>query len=131
MPWLIRTTAVLAAVSVLATLWFISAFVAQGGLAQWLRSGALGAMTIVGWVITLVVGPVATVQLWRFRASGRRAGIVLFGFGLVYYVVGLTALRAPGAPIAQIVVAAITFAAPLLLLLSRRAAQFFSEPSVD
>jgi hypothetical protein len=36
----------------------------------------LGGLTIVGWVIALVVGPVATVQ------RGRRAGIVLFGYGL-------------------------------------------------
>jgi hypothetical protein len=24
-------------------------------------------------------------QLWRFRDSGRRAGIILFGYGLAYY----------------------------------------------
>jgi hypothetical protein len=28
------------------------------------------ALTIVGWVIALVLGPVAAVQLWRFRPSG-------------------------------------------------------------
>jgi hypothetical protein len=66
---LIRIVAVLAAVSVLSTLWFISAFAAAGGLRPLLTSGLLGGLTIVGWVITLVLGPVAAVQLWRFRVE--------------------------------------------------------------
>lgn len=82
-------------------------------------------------MVTLVVGPVAAVQLWRFRESGRRAGIVLFGFGLAYYVVGLIALRAPDASVAQIVVAATIFAVPLLVLLSRRARSFFTVSRSD
>ena len=79
MRLLIRIVAVFSAVSFLGTVWFVAAFAAAGGLRALLTSGLLGGLTIVGWVIALVVGPVATVQLWRFRQSGRRAGIVLFG----------------------------------------------------
>jgi hypothetical protein len=115
----------LAGVSVVGTFWFVAAFASRGGLGALLRSGLLGGLTVVGWLITLVVGPVAAVQLWRFRESGRRAGIVLFGFGCVYYVVGLLVLRAPGASIGQIVAVAAVFAVPLFVLLSRRARRFF------
>jgi hypothetical protein len=117
---LIRIVAVFAAVSVLGTLWFVAAFAAAGGLRALLTSGVLGGLTIVGWVLALVVGPVAAVQLWRLRDSGRRAGIILFGYGLAYYVVGLLALRAPGASAWEIVGAAAVFALPLVVLLSPR-----------
>lgn len=126
MRLLIRIVAALAGVSVLGTLWFIAALAAGGGLGTLLRSGLLGALTIAGWVVTLVVGPVAAVQLWRFREIGRRAGIMLFGFGVVYYVVGLLVLRARDAPIAPIVAAATMFAVPLLVLLSRRTRLLFA-----
>jgi hypothetical protein len=117
---LIRTIAVLAAVSVLGTVWFVVAFAAAGGLRGLLTSGLLGGLTIVGWVIALVAGPVATVQLWRLRQSGRRAGILLFGYGLAYYLVGLLALRSPEASTRQIFAAATMFALPLGVLLLPR-----------
>ena len=120
MRLLIRIVAVLAAVSVLGTVWFVAAFAAAGGLRALLTSGLLGGLTIVGWVIALIAGPVATVQLWKFRQSGRRAGIVLFGYGLGYYLVGLLALRSPEASSRQIFAAAGMFALPLVVLLLPR-----------
>lgn len=127
----IRILAVLAAVSVLGTLWFVAAFGAAGGLAPLVRSGLLGMLTIAGWVIALVVGPVAAVQLWRIRESGRRAGIILFGSGFLYYMVGLFALRAPGASVWQILAAATIFAVPLFVLISRRAKAYFGANRSD
>src|SRR5918994_5457342 len=112
---LIRIVAVLAAVSVLGTVWFVAAFAAAGGLRALPTAGLLGGLTIVGWVIALLVGPVAAVQLWRFRQSGRRAGIILFGYGLAYYVVGLLALRSPEASTRQIFAAATMFGLPLVV----------------
>ncbi len=126
MRLLIRVVAVLAAVSVLGTLWFVAAFAAAGGLRALLTSGLLGSLTIVGWAIAFIVGPVAAVQLWRFRDSGRRAGIILFGYGLAYYAVGLLWLRAPEASTWSILVAAVMFALPLLVLLSPRIRPLFS-----
>jgi hypothetical protein len=122
---LIRIVAVFAAVSVLGTLWFVAAFAAAGGLRALVTSGLLGGLTILGWVLTLVAGPVAAVQLWRFRDSGRRAGIILFGYGLAYYVVGL-GLRATEASAWQILGAAATFALPLVVLLSPRTRSLLS-----
>ena len=86
------------AVSVVGTVWFVAASAAAGGLRALLTSGLARGLTIVGWAIALVVGPAAAVKLWRFRPSGCRAGIILFGYGLAYYVVGLLALRSPGPP---------------------------------
>ena len=77
-------------------------------------------------MIALAVGPVAAVQLWRFRPGGRRAGIVLFGCGLAYYVVGLLALRSPEASTWHIVAAAVMFALPLVVLLLPRARPVFA-----
>ena len=118
MRQLIRIVAILAGLSVLGTVWFVAVFAAAGGLRALLTSGLLGALTITGWVIAVVVGPVAAVQLWRFQDSGRRAGIVLFGYGLAYYVVGLLVLRSPEASVWQILAAAGMFALPLVVLLT-------------
>ena len=126
MRLLIRTVAVLAGLSVLGTVWFVAVLATRGGLRALLTSGLLGGLTIVGWVITFLVGPVAAVQLWRFRDSGRRAAIILFGYGLVYYVVGLLALRSPDASVWQILTAALMFALPLVVLLTPRARLLFS-----
>jgi hypothetical protein len=126
MRLLIRIVAVLAAVSVLGTVWIVAAFAATGGLRALVTSGLLGGLTIVGWVIALVVGPVAAVQLWRFRQSGRRAGIVLFGSGVAYYLVGLLASQSPDASTRQIVAAATMFALPLVVLLLPRTRMLFA-----
>ena len=126
MRLLIRLVAVLAAVSVLGTVWFVAVFAAAGGLRALASAGLLGGLTIVGWAIALVAGPVAAVQLWRFRQCGRRAGIILFGSGLAYYLVGLVALRSPEASIWQIFAAATMFALPLVVLLLPRTRTLFA-----
>ena len=61
--------------------------------ATWIRgalltTGLLRGLTIVGWVITLVVGPGGGCPVVRLRPSVRRAGVILLGYGLAYYVVG-------------------------------------------
>jgi hypothetical protein len=122
---LIRIVAVLSAFSVAGTVWFIAAFAAAGGMQELLSSGALGILTIACWCVVLLAGPVAAVQLWRFRRSGRRAGLVLFGTSVLYYGVGLLALRAPEAPVGPIITSAVIFAVPLLVLLAPRARPLF------
>lgn len=114
---LVRMISLLAGLSVLLTIWFVAAFAAAGGLEPLLATGWIGSLTFGGWAITLVAGPLAAVQLWRFRESGRRAGIVLFGSGFMYYTAGLLGLRSPEASVWQIVGAAATFALPLIVLL--------------
>ncbi len=117
MRLLIRIVAVLAALSVLGTVWLVGAFAASGGLRAMATSGLMGGLTIVGWVIALAVGPIAAIQLWRFRRSGRRAGIILFGYGFAYYSIGLIALRSPEASTWQIVAVATVYGLPLVVLL--------------
>ena len=130
MRLMIRLVAILAAVSVLGTIWFIAAFAAQGGLSALFASGLLGILTVVGWAVTLLMGPVTAIQLWRYRESGRRCGIVLFGYGLGYYLVGLVALRSREASVPQILFVTVTFALPLAVLLSRRVRLLLSPSSV-
>jgi hypothetical protein len=126
MRLLVRMLAVFAAVSAFATVWFIATFADAGGLLPLLTSGLLGALTIVGWVVTLVAGPVAAVQLWRFRQSGRLAGIILFGYGLGYYLVGLLALRSPDASIGPLFAATMIFGFPVAVLLLPRTRKLFA-----
>jgi hypothetical protein len=124
---LIRIAAVLTGLNVLGTLWFVAAFAAAVGFGPLVAaSPLLGWMTIVGWVISVLVGPVAAVQLWRFRGSGRRAGIIVFGYGFAYYVVALLVPRPPEASVWQAQVAAITMAMPLVVLLAPQARALFS-----
>lgn len=115
---LIKTIAVFVAVSVLATMWFIVAITANGSLPSLFDAGALGVLTLAGWAVSLVAGPIAAVQLWRLRKSGRTAGLIFFGSGLAYYVLGVLWLRAPEASIKMIVVAILVFAVPFAILLS-------------
>ena len=122
----VRLVAVLAALSVAGTLWFVAAIAAADGIGVLLSSGLLGVLTIIGWVLTLIVGPVAAVQLWRFRESGRLTGVIVFGYGLAYYVVGFFALRTPEASVGQIAGAAIMCAVPLIVLLSPRTRAIFA-----
>jgi hypothetical protein len=75
-----------------------------GGLGELARTGAFGLITMLGWVLTLVVGPFAAAQLWRLRESGRRASLFLASFALIYYAAGLLFFRGTGAETAQIAV---------------------------
>ena len=61
----------------------------SGGLIALTRSGALGVATAVGWLMTLSVGPVAAVQLWRLQRIGLLAGALICVVTVGYYVVEL------------------------------------------
>ena len=113
---LIRAIAVLAALSVAGTILFITTFAAAGGF-RGVTTSVLGLATVLGWAVTLICGPIAAVQLWRRRRSGRIAAIVMFGYGLTYYIAGLLWLRTADAPVAQILMAAVVFGIPLAILL--------------
>lgn len=118
MHLVLKIIAATAAVSVVFTIWLIVMLVGPRGFGPLLNAGMLGVMTLLGWAVTLVLGPFAAFQLWRHRESGRVAGLVLFGFGVVYYVVGFFALRAPEADPGQIAAAAIAYALPVVILAS-------------
>ena len=116
MKVILRMIAILAALSVVFTVWLIASLAAAGGIRSVAASGLLGILTIVGWLVSLVTGPFVAIQLWKYRESGRRAGMILFGYGLAYYVVGLFMRRHPEANVGQIVAAATMYAIPLVML---------------
>jgi len=113
---LLKIVAALSATSVALTVWLIVSVAVSGGLSSLATSGPLGVLTLVGWVVSLIAGPFAAFRLWTYHESGRRAGTILFGYGLIYYVVGLFLLRAPGAYVGQILAAASMYAIPLVVL---------------
>jgi hypothetical protein len=118
MPILLRGIAAILAVSVVFTLVFIPTIVGPRGFGPLLRAGPLGVMTMIGWAVTLGIGPYAGIQLWRLRKRGRIAGLIVFAFGVVYYLAGFLWLRAPEAQSAQIIAAIIAYAIPVLILAS-------------
>jgi len=111
----LRIVAVLAAFSVVFTVWFVARFAAAGGIRSLVASGLLGILTLVGWIVTLTASPFAVVQLGRYREGGRRAAMILFGYGLAYYVIGLF-IRQPRAQVGRIVAAGAIYAIPLVVL---------------
>ena len=111
----LRIVAVLAAFSVVFTVWFVARFAAAGGIRSLVASELLGILTLVGWIVTLTAGPFAVVRLWRYREGGGRAAMILFGYGLAYYVIGLF-IRQPRAQVGRIVAAGAIYAIPLVVL---------------
>ena len=116
MTLVLKSIAATAAVSVIFTIWLMLAIVSARGIRPLLGAGALGVLTLAGWVVTLVLGPLTTVRLWHLQESGRRAGLVFFSFGVVYYVAGFLWLRSPEAQSAQVIAAAIAYAVPAAIL---------------
>ena len=122
----LRIVALVSAFTVLGTIWFIVAVPGIRNAIAFATSGAFGALTALGWVVSLVAGPIAAVQLWRLRPDGRRAAIAVFGYGFAYYVLGLLIFRDPAAPLFPILLAVISFGIPLAIVLSKRARQVCS-----
>ena len=120
MRTVLRLIAVLAGFSVVVTIIFIFRF-GWARIEALLATGTLGALTIVGWLVTLIAGPMAAIQLFRLRESGRIAAAVFFGSMLIYYVVGLLAFRQPEAPTAPIVTLCVVLMALVIILLSSAA----------
>lgn len=84
---LLRVIGVFAAITVLETIWFLLAFGANGMRALF-ESRMIAVATILGWVLTFISGPIATVQLFRLRRGGLVAALVLNGYLLLYNVIG-------------------------------------------
>jgi hypothetical protein len=109
--------AIVACFSVVATAVFILRF-GSTGMRALLATGTFGLLTVAGWLITFVAGPVAAVQLFRVRPSGRFAAAVLFGSMLVYYVVGIFVFRQPQAPAGPIITLCVFLGALIVIVLS-------------
>jgi hypothetical protein len=80
-----------------------------------------GIVTLLGGVVGLTLGPMATVHLWRLRERGRIDALILFGYGFLYYVDGYFWLRSPEVQSSQIIAAGVAHLVPLLILASPQA----------
>jgi hypothetical protein len=118
---LLRVIAVVAGATVLGTIRFILGVPGIANAIAYATTSAFGALTAIGWVISLIAGPIAAIQLWRLRQIGRRAGVLVFGYGFIYYVLGMAVFRDPDVAVWPILAAATTFAVPLAILVSDRA----------
>jgi hypothetical protein len=114
----LRFVVVLIAVAVFLTAWLVLWFCMSGRFRALLQSGALGAVTVAGWLLCLIVGPYAAIQLWRFRRGGLYASVAIVTFAALYYLGGIFLLRSSNAPLTPIVISGLSNAVLLSLLLS-------------
>jgi hypothetical protein len=112
----LRMLALLVALSVVFTVMFIVQFNAAR-LKALTATGALGIVTYAGWVLTLLIGPFAAIQLLRLRNNGRIAAAILFGIMATYYILGAWLFREPGTPIVPIAFTALLCAMCMSILL--------------
>ncbi len=114
---LIRLVAILAAAVAASSAWELATFIYGGLFLGLLQSGWGGWLLAIGWVIGLIVGPIAAVQLWRVRESGRVAGLALFGSGVILYLLGWLAAGPANSDLSRVLVQSIMTALPGLVLL--------------
>jgi hypothetical protein len=85
---LLKIVAILIAYATISTLALVWRFWHFGAIKTLAASGAFGWSTILGWLLTLALGPFATIQLWRLRRPGRISALVLLGYSVSYYMLG-------------------------------------------
>jgi hypothetical protein len=88
-----------------------------GNLGAFMAS-VFGGITILGWLLTFVIGPFAATQLWRLRDSGRRTSLLLALFAFLYYIVAWLFFREPDAKLSTVLVPVVGNALFVALLLS-------------
>lgn len=98
----LRVIAIWIALQLAYSILLIWRMVLLGGIRELSRSGVFGFTTMLGWLLTLSVGPFATVQLWRLRESGRKSALLLSAFAFAYYSAGFLFFRGPGAEASKI-----------------------------
>ena len=98
------------------TLYAFLVFVSRIGFTHIVGFPGLMGSTIVLWVVTIVGGPIAATQLWRFKRVGWALGLVVFGVGLLYYTAGVAMFRGPGAHLPSIAVNATFYLFGVIIL---------------
>ena len=120
---LLKIVAIFIGFSTISTLALVWRFWHFGGIKVLAASGAFGWSTILGWALTLALGPFATIQLWRLRRAGRLSALVLLGYCVYYDVLGWMLSRPRGiGPTLFLRIAFYGLLAALLLLPSAREA---------
>jgi hypothetical protein len=114
----LRGIAVGTALAVVLTVALVLQFVANGRIGALLSIGFFGILTLTVWMLIILVGPFAVVQLWRLQPNGRRATALLTACTTAYYVLGLVFFRGPGTQVTVVVLMAAISAAASVFLLS-------------
>ena len=125
LPWraFLKDRRDLIALSTVETLALVWRFWHFGAMSTLAASGVFGWSTILGWTLTLALGPFAAIQLWRLRSAGRLSALMIAGYCIYYYILGWIYYRprATG-PTLFLRIASYGFTAVLLLLPSAREA---------
>ncbi len=128
MTIVLRVLSAFIALNVALTIWAVVWLVRSGFLDAFV-AGGLGRLTLAGWAVLCAIGPVAAVQLWRLRESGRRAAVAFAAVGVLYYVVGSALFRTPESSLAGLAFGILSAGVPLMILVSPRAKQACAAPS--
>jgi uncharacterized membrane protein YuzA (DUF378 family) len=115
--------------TVIGTLLLVLGMWLRGGIPFLAHSGALGALTIAGWLITLIVGPPAVVLLWKQKNLGRIASAILWASIGLYDLAGVAFFRGPGALVGRISYQIIGCTGLVIFLLSPKARRACQDPS--
>ncbi|MFN2493343.1 MAG: hypothetical protein ABR501_10730 [Pyrinomonadaceae bacterium] len=89
-------------------------------------TGVFEMLALIGWALNLLVGPYATVQLWRLKPRGRWGAIVLSGYGIFYYAVAFI-LKQPEFQAAYLVFDLVLVSVLLSIPLKRYASERFKD----
>lgn len=46
-------------------------------------------LTVAGWIIVIIIGPYASIQLWRLKKGGRNASFIILIYSIIYYILTL------------------------------------------
>ena len=120
MKVLLKIIALLVGIAVILTLLQVMQFSRGGDIAILTRS-AFGIITLISWLIILMCGPIAAVQLWRLRRVGLYLSAMLSGLAFVYYVGGLVMSRGHGVLLKPLLIAVIANGVVVAILLSPKA----------
>lgn len=95
MKIIIRLLSITVALIVIGTIYLIVDFFGKSGLQEFLKIGWFAYLTLIGWIVSITVGPYATTQLWRLRESGLLATAFLCLFAICYYSAGAYLAHSP------------------------------------
>jgi hypothetical protein len=94
-PLLLRAIAIYTALAVMQTAMALVPFAITGQLRGMAASGLFGVVTIGSWLLTLVVGPVAAINLFQLKPIGLRLTAALCAAAVLYYLAAIFLLRVP------------------------------------
>jgi hypothetical protein len=102
----------------------------RGAITSLTHSGAIGILTIAGWLITFIAGAPAVVLLWKQKNAGRIAAAVMWASICFYYVACAVLFHSLESLRGRASIYMLGSAALVFLLLSSKARQACKQPSL-